>query len=95
MTDEAIYKPHIIHEEKRRHPEKAFRPDHDPIPKPNWLRVKAPGNQTWNQTLTLLNQYKITTVCQEAACPNIGECWQKKHATFLILGDIYPCLRIL
>ena len=88
VTDGADYKPHITHEEKRRHPEKAFRPDHAPIPKPDWLRVKAPGNQSWNQTFALLGQHKITTVCQEAACPNISECWQKKHATFLILGDI-------
>ena len=87
MTDDITYKNHS-HEDRQRHPEKAFRPDHDPIPKPDWLRVKAPGNQSWNQTHALLNQYKITTVCQEAACPNIGECWQKKHATFLILGDI-------
>jgi lipoic acid synthetase len=88
VTNNVTYKPNLTHEDRPRHPEKAFRPDHDPIPKPNWLRVKAPGNQSWNQTHALLNAYKITTVCQEAACPNIGECWQKKHATFLILGDI-------
>ena len=88
VTNNVTYKPNLTHEDRLRHPEKAFRPDHDPIPKPNWLRVKAPGNQSWNQTHALLNAYKITTVCQEAACPNIGECWQKKHATFLILGDI-------
>jgi len=88
VTNNVTYKPNLTYEDRPRHPEKAFRPDHDPIPKPNWLRVKAPGNQSWNQTHALLNEYKITTVCQEAACPNIGECWQKKHATFLILGDI-------
>ncbi len=88
VTNNVTYKSNLTHEDRPRHPEKAFRPDHDPIPKPNWLRVKAPGNQSWNQTHALLNEYKITTVCQEAACPNIGECWQKKHATFLILGDI-------
>jgi lipoic acid synthetase len=88
VTDDINYRPKFISEERPRHPEKAFRPDHEPIPKPDWLRVKAPGTLGWNQTLELLTQYKITTVCQEAACPNIGECWQKKHATFLILGDI-------
>jgi lipoic acid synthetase len=71
-----------------RHPEKAHRPDQAVAKKPPWIRVKAPGSAAWRETSELLRASGLATVCQEAACPNIGECWEKKHATFMILGDI-------
>ena len=71
-----------------RHPEKVKNKP-NPIPKkPSWIRVKAPTSKFFKETNKLLKDKKIVTVCEEAACPNIAECWQKKHATFMILGDI-------
>ncbi len=71
-----------------RHPEKIYRTS-NPIPKkPSWIRVKAPTSKFFKSTDKILKNKKIVTVCEEAACPNISECWQKKHATFMILGDI-------
>ena len=71
-----------------RHPEKAHRPD-NPIPrKPEWIRVRAPNAPEYAETKRLMRQYGLATVCEEAACPNIGECWKHKHATFMIMGDI-------
>ena len=70
-----------------RHPEKINRRS-NPIPKkPTWIRVKAPNNKSFTLTKRILKNNNIVTVCEEAACPNISECWQKKHATFMILGD--------
>ena len=57
-------------------------------PKPEWLKVKAPTSKEYLETVALVRSQKLHTVCEEAACPNIGECWKKKHATFMILGDI-------
>tara|TARA_A100001011_G_C14208359_1_gene798807 strand:+ start:215 stop:1135 length:921 start_codon:yes stop_codon:yes gene_type:complete len=57
-------------------------------PKPNWLRVKAPNSKGFYETRSLMRGLSLNTVCEEAACPNIGECWEKKHATIMILGDI-------
>ena len=57
------------------------------VPKPDWIRVKAPNSIQYNETRKLLHGLKLHTVCEEAACPNIGECWTKKHATVMILGD--------
>jgi lipoic acid synthetase len=72
-----------------RHPEKAHRPDQPSRERrPDWLRVKAPGSRMWAETSGELRKRRLTTVCEEASCPNIGECWEKKHATFLIMGDI-------
>ncbi|KAF2992143.1 Lipoyl synthase [Methylocystis sp. MJC1] len=71
-----------------RHPEKAARPDQPVLRKPPWIRVKAPGSAAWGETNALLKGAGLTTVCQEAACPNIGECWEKKHATFMIMGEV-------
>ncbi len=71
-----------------RHPEKASRPDQPVLRKPPWIRVKAPGSAAWAQTSALLKDSGLTTVCQEAACPNIGECWEKRHATFMIMGEV-------
>ena len=71
-----------------RHPEKAARPD-SPIPrKPDWLRVKAPGSPEYQATRRLMRELRLNTVCEEAACPNIGECWKQKHATVMILGRV-------
>ena len=70
-----------------RHPEKAHRPDTPVLRKPDWIRVKAPGSAVYNETREIVHQNKLVTVCEEAGCPNIGECWSKKHATFMIMGD--------
>src|SRR5216684_3604560 len=72
----------------QRHPEKAHRPD-NPIPrKPDWLRVKAPVSPEYQATRRLMRDLALNTVCEEAACPNIGECWKQKHATVMILGSV-------
>src|ERR1700739_2938036 len=71
-----------------RHPEKAHRPD-NPIPrKPDWLRVRAPGSPEYQATRRLMREHALNTVCEEAGCPNIGECWKQKHATVMILGRV-------
>jgi lipoic acid synthetase len=70
-----------------RHPEKAHRPDQPIARKPPWIRVKAPGSPVFSETLSLVRGLKLTTVCEEARCPNIGECWDKRHATFMIMGE--------
>ncbi len=73
---------------KLRHPEKAHRPDNPSPKKPDWIRVKAPVSREYNETRELMRALKLNTVCEEAACPNIGECWKQKHATFMILGSV-------
>jgi lipoyl synthase len=70
-----------------RHPEKARLPDTPVLPKPPWIRVRAPGAGAFDATRSVLRAHRLATVCEEAACPNIGECWAKRHATFMILGD--------
>lgn len=70
-----------------RHPEKAGRPDSPLLRKPDWIRVKAPVSKGYNATQAIVRENKLVTVCEEAGCPNIGECWEKKHATFMIMGD--------
>src|SRR3546814_3826339 len=71
-----------------RHPEKAHRPD-NPVPrKPPWIRVRAPTSPEYQKTKRLMRDLNLVTVCEEAACPNIGECWAHKHATVMILGEI-------
>src|SRR5689334_12567417 len=70
-----------------RHPEKAHRPDNPVARKPAWIRVKAPTSPEYHETRRLMRDLKLTTVCEEAACPNIGECWKQKHATVMILGS--------
>ena len=72
---------------KPRHPEKAHRPDQPILRKPDWIRVKAPGSPQWAETNRIVKENNLVTVCEEAGCPNIGECWEKKHATFMIMGD--------
>ncbi|PHR93417.1 MAG: lipoyl synthase [Robiginitomaculum sp.] len=70
-----------------RHPEKAHKPDTQVLRKPSWIRVKAPTSKGFAKTSKIVRDKGLVTVCQEAACPNIGECWEKAHATFMILGD--------
>jgi len=71
-----------------RHPEKANRPDTEILRKPDWIRVKAPGSKGYAETRKIVKDNSIVTVCEEAGCPNIGECWDKKHATMMIMGEI-------
>lgn len=71
-----------------RHPEKANRPDAEVLRKPEWIRVKAPGSPVYRETQQIVRENHLVTVCEEAGCPNIGECWSKKHATFMIMGEI-------
>jgi len=68
-------------------PEKANRPDHPIQRKPAWIRVKAPNHPVYHETRALMRENRLTTVCEEAACPNIGECWARRHATMMIMGD--------
>ena len=70
-----------------RHPEKAHRPDSAVLRKPDWIRVKAPVSRGYGETHRIVKENGLHTVCEEAGCPNIGECWDKKHATFMIMGD--------
>ncbi len=70
-----------------RHPEKAHRPDQPVARKPDWIRVKAPGSAGYSATRAIVREHGLVTVCEEARCPNIGECWEKKHATFMIMGE--------
>ena len=71
-----------------RHPEKAHKPDNPIQRKPAWIRVKAPASATYHETRRIIRENNLRTVCEEAACPNIGECWSKKHATMMIMGEI-------
>ena len=71
-----------------RHPEKQKNPDRPQPRRPDWLRVKAPVSKAYNETRKLMRAHNLVTVCEEAACPNIGECWSQKHATMMILGSV-------
>jgi lipoic acid synthetase len=77
----------LIDTTKARHPEKQNRPDTPLLRKPDWIRVKAPVSKGFEETRAIVRAKKLHTVCEEAACPNIGECWSKKHATMMIMGD--------
>lgn len=70
-----------------RHPEKQKRPDSEVLRKPSWIRAKAPGSAAYAETRAIVKENNLVTVCEEAACPNIGECWEQKHATFMIMGE--------
>lgn len=72
----------------KRHPEKQKRDDNPAGKKPDWIKVKAPQGKVFEDTHETVRKFKLTTVCEEAGCPNIGECWNKKHATFMIMGEI-------
>jgi lipoyl synthase len=75
-------------EARVRHPEKAQKPDNPAPKKPPWIRVKAPVSPEYHETRRLMRELKLNTVCEEAACPNIGECWKLRHATVMILGSV-------
>jgi lipoic acid synthetase len=77
----------LLNNPRPRHPEKAHRPDQEVLKKPDWIRVKAPVSPGYMNTRAIVRENKLVTVCEEAGCPNIGECWEKKHATFMIMGD--------
>ena len=72
----------------QRHPEKAHRPDNPIQRKPAWIRVKAPTHPVYHETRALMRENRLVTVCEEAACPNIGECWSQRHATMMIMGEV-------
>ena len=77
----------LVNNPRPRHPEKAHRPDSPVQKKPDWIRVKAPVSRGYAETAKIVRANGLHTVCEEAGCPNIGECWEKKHATFMIMGD--------
>ena len=77
----------LVNNPRPRHPEKAHRPDLPVQKKPDWIRVKAPVSEGYFATQKIMRDNGLHTVCEEAGCPNIGECWEKKHATFMIMGD--------
>lgn len=77
----------LVNNPRPRHPEKAHRPDSIQRKKPDWIRVKAPVSPGYFATQKIMRDNGLHTVCEEAGCPNIGECWEKKHATFMIMGD--------
>src|SRR5690242_10937499 len=77
----------VIDHRFARHPEKAHRPDNPIQRKPDWIRVRAPNHPIYHETRTLMRENRLVTVCEEAACPNIGECWSQRHATMMIMGD--------
>ncbi len=81
------YNPDLLDRTKR-HPEKQKNPDRPMGKKPDWIRVKAPQGLTYSETHEIVKSFKLTTVCEEAGCPNIGECWNKRHATFMIMGEV-------
>lgn len=72
----------------QRHPEKAHRPDNVQPKKPSWIRVKAPTSEGYKETRDIIRGQKLATVCEEAGCPNVGECWSQGHATMMIMGEI-------
>ena len=81
------YNPDLLDRAKR-HPEKQKNPDRPMGKKPDWIRVRASQGPVFQETLETVRSLKLTTVCEEAGCPNIGECWGKKHSTFMIMGEV-------
>jgi lipoic acid synthetase len=77
----------VLDTARPRHPEKANRPDSPVLRKPEWIRVKAPTSPGYAETSRIVREHGLNTVCVEAGCPNIGECWEQRHATFMIMGD--------
>jgi lipoic acid synthetase len=83
----AVLIDNVLGQNRPRHPEKVHRPDQPTLRKPDWIRVKAPVSAGYVETQRIVRENGLHTVCEEAGCPNIGECWEKKHATFMIMGD--------
>ena len=80
--------PRDLTDPAQRHPEKSRRPETPRLPKPDWIRVKARAGAGYKQTLETVRAHGLTTVCEEAGCPNLGECWNQGHATMMIMGEI-------
>ena len=80
--------PRDLSDRRQRHPEKAHRPDAPSPPKPSWIRARLPQGAGFARTLKTVEEHGLTTVCQEAGCPNIGECWSLGHATFMVMGRV-------
>jgi lipoic acid synthetase len=78
----------VVYSNTPRHPEKAHRPANAVLQRPEWIRVRATGSGVREATLDIVRRHGLSTVCEEAACPNLAECWSKRHATFLVMGDI-------
>ena len=76
-----------VKDQRPRHPEKEHRPDQPVLKKPEWIRVRASSSPVFKETQDIVKENNLVTVCEEAGCPNIGECWSKKHATMMIMGD--------
>ncbi|HWJ71819.1 MAG TPA: lipoyl synthase [Kaistia sp.] len=87
VLDTVNTRPPEAKDRRPRHPEKVNRPETPLLRKPDWIRVKAPGSPVYRETQDIVKKNGLVTVCEEAGCPNIGECWSKKHATFMIMGD--------
>ena len=75
-----------LKDQKQRHPEKAHKEDTPILKKPDWIRVKAPTSEGYKRTRDIMRDNKLVTVCEEAGCPNVGECWTQGHATMMIMG---------
>jgi len=73
---------------EQRHPEKARKPDNAQPKKPSWIRVRAPGGAGYADTHKIMREHGLVTVCEEAGCPNVGECWNQGHATMMIMGEV-------
>ena len=80
--------PRDLHDRAQRHPEKAHRADAPILRKPDWIRVKAPTSEGYKRTREIMRENRLVTVCEEAGCPNVGECWSQGHATMMIMGEI-------
>ncbi len=80
--------PRDLQDRAQRHPEKAHRADAPILRKPDWIRVKAPTSEGYKKTRDILRENRLVTVCEEAGCPNVGECWSQGHATMMIMGDV-------
>ncbi|MEM9012188.1 MAG: lipoyl synthase [Pseudomonadota bacterium] len=80
--------PRDLSNRAERHPEKAHRPDAPVLRKPSWIRVKAPTSEGYRETARIIRENRLVTVCEEAGCPNVGECWSQGHATMMIMGEI-------
>lgn len=78
----------VVYSNTPRHPEKAHRPANAVLPRPEWIRVRATGSGVREATLDIVRRHGLSTVCEEAACPNLAECWSKRHATFLVMGEV-------
>ena len=80
--------PRDLSDRAQRHPEKQARPDAPRAAKPDWIRVKAPTSEGYRRTRETIREHRLVTVCEEAGCPNVGECWSQGHATMMIMGEV-------